>query len=298
MAGDAADAELEPDAGLDAKAVLHLDRGKRDVVGVFQHRDLAGAVEGDVELARQARQRAVVEDVIVPLAGIFAGVENFLRIDPGRRRPRDVADVVGAGAARTQAEVLNALDQRHGVLRRDLPHLQIGARGDVAERAAQRLDQIGKPRKLPMLHDAVGNAQPAHVGILRRSDIEQAVIAPAEIVRRRRPRIDQRLLFQPRIGIERMLLALPLFLIDELFAGRGDLVLRLDVRRLRSARLGIRLARTAAEAAPDPADLQAGGEAFEVALLLVGKVDCERFHFHSDVTKLLRPRSVASTNGV
>ena len=54
VAGDAAEAEAKPDAGLDAEAVLHLDRGKGDVVGVFQHRDLAGAVEGDVELARQA----------------------------------------------------------------------------------------------------------------------------------------------------------------------------------------------------------------------------------------------------
>ena len=53
VAGDAAEPEAKPDAGLDAKTVLHLDRGKRDVVGVFQHRDLAGAVEGDVELARQ-----------------------------------------------------------------------------------------------------------------------------------------------------------------------------------------------------------------------------------------------------
>ena len=125
-----------------------------------------------------------------------------------------------------------------------------------------------------------GIRKPAHVGILRRRDIEQAVIAPAEIVRRVRRRIVERLLLQPRIGIERMLLALELFLVDELLAGGCDLVLRLDVRGLRPARLGIRLAGAAAEAAPYPADLQAGGKAFEVALLLVGKVDCERFDLH------------------
>ncbi len=112
VAGDAAEAEAEPDAGLDAKALLHLDRGEGDVVGFLQHRDLAGAVEGDVELARQAVERAVVEDVVVPLARIGARVDQFLRIDAGRRRARDVADVVGAGAARAQAEVLDALDQR------------------------------------------------------------------------------------------------------------------------------------------------------------------------------------------
>ena len=125
--------EAKPDAGLDAETVLHLDRGKGDVVGVFEHRDLAGAVEGDVELARQSRQRAVVENVIVPFAGICAGVEQFLRIDPGGRRARDVADVVGAGAARAQAEVLDALDQRHAVLRRNFPDLEIGAGGDMGE---------------------------------------------------------------------------------------------------------------------------------------------------------------------
>ena len=53
-----------------------------------------------------------------------------------------------------------------------------------------------------------GIRKPAHVGILRRRDVEQAVIAPAEIVRRVRRRVVERLLLQPRIGIERMLLAL------------------------------------------------------------------------------------------
>jgi hypothetical protein len=53
------------------------------------------------------------------------------------------------------------------------------------------------------------------------------------------------------------------------------------MRRIRSARLGVGLAwRRATETAPDPADLQAGGKTFEVALLLVGKVDWESFYFH------------------
>ena len=57
VAGDAAEREAEPDAGLDAEAVPHLDRLEADVVGVLEHGDLAGAVEGDVELARQAVER-------------------------------------------------------------------------------------------------------------------------------------------------------------------------------------------------------------------------------------------------
>src|SRR6267154_1483122 len=117
-----------------------------------------------------------------------------------------------------------------------------------------------------MLHDAVGNPQPAHVGILRRRDVEQAVIAPAEIVRGARRCIVERLLLQPRIGIERMLFALELLLIGKLLARCRDRVLRPDMRSLRSARLGIRLAGTpAAKAAADPTDLQAGAKALEVA---------------------------------
>src|SRR5882757_10097825 len=132
-----------------------------------------------------------------------------------------------------------------------------------------------------MFYDAVRDPQPAHIGILRRCDVEQAVIAPTEIVGRAWRRIVERLLLQPRIGIERMLLALVFLLIDKLLARGDDLVLRLGVRGLRPARLGIRLAgATAAKPATNPADLQAGGKAFEIAFLLVRKVDCERFDFH------------------
>ena len=105
----------EPDAGLDPEAVLHHDRLEADIVGVFQHRDGAAAVEGDIELARQAVERAVVEDVEVPFARIGARVDELLRIDAGRRRAGDVADIVGAGAARTEPEILDRLDHRDGV---------------------------------------------------------------------------------------------------------------------------------------------------------------------------------------
>src|SRR6266481_4026024 len=70
MRSNAAHAQAKPDAGLDTESVLHLHRREGDVVGVFEHRDLAGAVERDVELARQSRQRTVIENVVVPLAGV------------------------------------------------------------------------------------------------------------------------------------------------------------------------------------------------------------------------------------
>ena len=150
VAGDAAEHEPEPDAGLDAEAVVHLDRLEADVVGVLQHRDRAAAVEGDVELARQAVERAVVEDVEVPLARVGPRVDQLLRIDAGGRRAGDVADVVGAGAARAQAEVLDRLDHGDRVVGRDLADLQIGARRDVRVAAAVALGEIGEAGELPM----------------------------------------------------------------------------------------------------------------------------------------------------
>ncbi len=98
--GDAAEHELEPNARFDAEAILHRDGLEADVVGVFQHRDQAAAVEADVELARDAVERAVVEDVEMPFAGIGPRIDQLLGVDPSGRRASDVADIVGAGAAR------------------------------------------------------------------------------------------------------------------------------------------------------------------------------------------------------
>ena len=88
VSGDAAEAEPEPDAGRKPEAVVHLHGLEADIVGVFQHRDDAAAVEADIELARQAVERAVVENVEVPFARIGPGVDQFLRIDAGGRRSR------------------------------------------------------------------------------------------------------------------------------------------------------------------------------------------------------------------
>ena len=269
VAGDAAERQLEPDAGFDAEAVLHHDGLEADIVGVLQHRDPAGAVEGDVELARQAVERAIVEDVMMPFARIGPGVEQFLRIDAGGRRAGDVADIVGAGAARAETEILDRLDHVGGVLRLDLAQLQVGARGHMRIGAGIFLRDIGKARELPVRQDAVRNAQAAHIGGLRRRDIEQAEIAPAEIVGGLRRLVLLRLLAQLRIGIERMQLALEFLLVGELAAGRDRAVLRLDVDGVGPDRLAL-----AAPPVPlgDARGREAGHEAFEIALLVGGEI--------------------------
>ena len=142
MPGDAAEHELEPDARLDAEAVLHGDGLEADVVGVFEHRDHAAAVEADIEFARDAIERAVVEDVEMPFARIRPGIDQLLRIDTRGRRAGDVADIVGAGAARAQAQILDRLDHGHGVFGLDLAHLQIGAGGHMRVAAGIVLGEI------------------------------------------------------------------------------------------------------------------------------------------------------------
>ena len=235
--------EPEPDARLDAEAVLHLDGLEADVVGVLQHRDDAAAVEADVELARNAVERTVVENVEMPFARIRARVEQFLRIDAGGRRAGDVADIVGAGAARAQAEILDRLDHRDRVLRRDLAHLQIGARRHVRVAAGVAFGEIGEAGELPVREDAVRDAQPAHIGALRRRAVEQAEEAPAEIVVGLRRLVLGRLRFELLVAVERIELALEFLRVRQLAARLDDAILRAQRRGVRADRLGRRLRR-------------------------------------------------------
>src|SRR5689334_1794132 len=121
----------------------------------------------------------------------------------------------------------------------------------MAIRTGEPFGEIGEPSELPVLEYAVGNSQPAHKGVLRGSDIKQAVIAPAEIIRRRGRRIGQRLVSETRIGIERMLFAFKLLLIGKLLACCEQLVLGLQMCRLRPDRFGVSLGdgRASAESA-------------------------------------------------
>src|SRR5947209_14141267 len=131
VAGDASDPQPEPDARLHAVSVSDLDRGEGNVIGVLEHGDLACAIEGNIEFARQSRERAVVENVVMPCAGIFAGVEQFLRIYPGGRCSRDIANVVGARPTCAKSDILNAFNQGDSVLRRYFANLQVGAGRDM-----------------------------------------------------------------------------------------------------------------------------------------------------------------------
>ncbi len=269
--GNAADDQPKPHAGCDLAAVLHLDRLEADVVGVLEHGNDAAAVEADIELARQAVERALVEDVEMPFARVGPRVDQLLRIDARRRRARDVANIVGARAARAQPELLHRLDHGDGVLGLDLAHLQVGAGGDMGIAAAVALGQIGDAGELPMGEDAVRHAQPAHVGILIGRHVEQAEEAPAEIVRRLGIFVVRRLCLEAFVAVEGMQLALEFLLLGELAAGGEDAVLRAQMRSVGAARLRRLCSPSGGSAGAlsrGLGDLQAGDEAFEVTFLL------------------------------
>ena len=182
MAGDAAELQAEVNARLEPGAAGDLARHEADVVGVLEHRHAPAAVEGDVELARQAVHLAVIEDVVVHGAAERPRVVDFLRVDAGGRAAGDVADIVGARAARGEAQRLHRQQHVDGVRRADLADLQVGAGRHIGIAAAEGVGGIGQAAHLPGAQDAVGDAQAAHEGVLRRSDVEEALILGQEDV--------------------------------------------------------------------------------------------------------------------
>jgi len=269
--GDAAETELEPDAGLEAEAVVHLNRLEADVIGILEDGNATGAIEGEVELARQAVERTVVEDVEVPFARVGTRVDKLLRVDACGRRAGDVADIVGAGAARAQAEILDRLDHGDRIRRLHLADLDIGAGRHMRIAAAVALGEVGEAGELLSLDDPVRDAQPAHVGVLVGRDVEQTKESPAEIVGRLGIFALRRVLLQALVGVERMLLALELFLIGELAARREHAVLSVERRcvwtRWLRRRGGAWRSIGAAKALCRLGDLKAGDKSFQVAFL-------------------------------
>ena len=182
MAGDAAQGEAEIDPLFHAAAGFDLHGFEADIVGVFQGGDGVAAVEGDVELARQAVQVAVVQDVVVQFPAQGEHVVEFVGVDAAGGVAGDVADVVRAGTARNDAGLMQVGEQRGHVRAGDLADLQVGAGGHVDVAAAVGLGRVGDGQGLVGLEDAAGDAQAAHHGFLGRGNVPQAVGLEAEDV--------------------------------------------------------------------------------------------------------------------
>src|SRR5262245_42933255 len=123
-----------------------------------------------------------------------------------------------------------------------------------------------------MHENAVGDAQPAHEGVLRRRGIEQAVEAPAEVVEALGELPGGRVRLEPGIGVERVLVALGLLLGGELLALGLDAGHRLQMRRIRAGWLAAADRAQRLQAGGGPRRLHARHEALEIALLRVGEV--------------------------
>jgi len=240
VAGDAAEAQPEPDARRDGVALPHPHRGEADVVRVLEDAHRAAAVEADVELARQPVQLAVVEDVVVERARERTGVDELLRIDAGGGAAGDVAHVVGAGAARDDAELVQRGEDLDAVFGGDAAELEVGARRHVREPDAEPLGELGDAAELVRGDYAARQPQAAHERLLRRCDVEQSVKLPAEDVDALRKAPFPRVLLHAIPGVERVLGALGLLLGAELLPLGEEAVLSAEVDELRAGGRGRR----------------------------------------------------------
>ncbi len=100
------------------------------------------------------------------------------------------------------------------------------------------LAEIGAAGELVGLEDAVGDAHPEHEALLRRGDIEKAVVAPAEIVGGTGQLAGGGLPREAGIGVEGMLVALPPLGVHELAASLQLGVLGGQMRSVRPRRYG------------------------------------------------------------
>ena len=83
----------------------------------------------------------------MPFARERPRINQLLRIDAGGRSASDITDVVGAGAARAEPQILHRLDHGDRIVRLDFPDLNVGARRDVRVAAAVPLREVGNDRR-------------------------------------------------------------------------------------------------------------------------------------------------------
>ena len=165
-------------------------------------------------------------------------------------------------------------------------------------RQAIGLGEVGDTRELPVLEDAVGDAQAHHVAVLVGGDVEQPVVAPAEIVGGLGELVLGRLLDEAGIGVEGMFVALPLLRVGQL-AALGDRERSAPGCGWRRVPLGAAGPGAAAPpvARPRPGARRSltrtawmpGDEAFQIALL-VGRKICTHVDVLNGMPDRLRPR--------
>ncbi len=99
VTGDAAKLHTKIDSRLDTLPFGDANGVESDVVGICANGDASAVVKGDVELAGQSVEVAVVQDVVMHRLGIGQDIEDFLGIESAGRTGRNIAQVVSPGAA-------------------------------------------------------------------------------------------------------------------------------------------------------------------------------------------------------
>ena len=140
----------------------------------------AAGVVGDVELARQAVEIAVFQDVVMHRAGVGHHVDEFAGIEAAGGSGGDVADVVRAGALRGEAEIGEFHQDVRAVFRHDLADLDVGAGGEIGVAGTPVGGDFRQAAELIGAERAAGDAAAEHEAFLRRGDEEQAVELVAE----------------------------------------------------------------------------------------------------------------------
>src|SRR6516162_4825237 len=139
MAGDASELHPKVNTGRHRLFRPNGDSGEADIVSVLEDPETPAAVKGDVEFARQPVEFAVVQNVVIELPGQRARIDQLLRIDAGSWAAGQIANVVGAGAARGQPQLVDRGQHLDGMRGPDLTDLEIGSGGDVEITAPEAL---------------------------------------------------------------------------------------------------------------------------------------------------------------
>ena len=169
----AADQHVE---AVDLPAVqLAIGRHQGDVLRLGVAAVLQAAGDGDVELARQVGELAVVEDQLVELVDDRRGVEQLVRRQAGDGTAADAADVVHAGLLAVQADLVQAPPDLRHVGQREPAQLNLLPRRQVAEALAELVGQVGDDAEL------------AGVASGRRSRRRRSMKLPGVGLRKNRP---------------------------------------------------------------------------------------------------------------
>src|SRR5690349_17628471 len=109
-------------------------------------------------------------------------VEQLHRIDAGSRIASDVANVVGARAARVQADALDAAQNLWRVLWLNETNLKIRTRRYLHVTGRELVGDFGDFTKLKRFELAAGNPQASHVGLLLWREIKETIPLEAKEV--------------------------------------------------------------------------------------------------------------------